>query len=77
MPIPIIGAPVSSTGQQWRLRHAPSASYTRKQAQEFRPAIWLTLAILPLFIVFVLFWVAPKIALLQAHERAAVSRGAQ
>jgi hypothetical protein len=31
-------------------------------------SIWLTLVILPLFVVFVLFWVAPKVALLQQHE---------
>jgi hypothetical protein len=49
----------------------------KPKSGHFRAAIWLTLAIVPLFIVFVLFWVAPKIAFLQAHEEAAVSRGAQ
>jgi len=36
----------------------------KPKSGHLRAAIWLTLALLPLFIVFVLFfWVAPKIAL--------------
>jgi hypothetical protein len=56
--------------------HYPTRENTTKSGH-FRAAIWLTLAIVPLFIAFVVFWVAPKIALLQAHEAAAVSPAEQ
>jgi hypothetical protein len=49
----------------------------KPRSGHFRVAIWLTLAIVPLFIVFVLFYVAPKVALLQAHEEAEASQGAE
>jgi hypothetical protein len=58
------------------MRRSHPIRENKSKSGHLRPAIWLTLAILPFFIVFVLFWVAPKIALLQAHE-AAVSRGEQ
>jgi hypothetical protein len=44
----------------------------KPKSGHFRLSIWLTLVILPLFIIFVLFWVAPKVALLQQHEEQAI-----
>jgi hypothetical protein len=43
----------------------------KPKSGHLRAAIWLTLLILLLFIVLVLFWVTPKIALLQQHEQRA------
>jgi hypothetical protein len=36
----------------------------KPRSGHLRAAFWLTVALLPFFIVFVLFWIAPKIALL-------------
>jgi hypothetical protein len=48
-------------------RWYPTREYKPKSGH-LHLSVWLTLVILPLFIVFVPFWVAPKIALLQQHE---------